>query len=94
MGYSGGLKHIENIFNIHRNVTEQLDGRDAISLWYKYFDNKDKRALQRLIRYNLQDVLSLELISIKIYNIIMNDFPVSLEMPMPEQPDLHMKIPS
>ena len=38
---------------------DDLNGRDAIDLWYKYEDKKDLKALDTLLEYNRKDVVNL-----------------------------------
>jgi len=56
-GYKGGLKKIEKAVGIQRG--DDLNGRDAIDLWYKYEDKKDLKALDTLLEYNRKDVVNL-----------------------------------
>ena len=60
IGFTGGLKKIEQQMGIQRAAaTQGLDGWDAIRLWrdYKY---GSKEALDLLLAYNLEDTKNLE----------------------------------
>ncbi len=60
LGYRGGLKRIERQVGIMRNEDVcGLTGRDAVFLWRDYLRGRDA-ALERLIAYNREDVVSLE----------------------------------
>ena len=59
LGYKGGLKVIENRLHLHRDPAIQgVDGFEAVRLWHLY-RRGDKRALEKLILYNLTDVANL-----------------------------------
>ena len=61
LGYSGGLKNIEKQFNIDREGDlANLSGKDAIKLWYRYKKYSDEKALDTLIRYNIEDIENLK----------------------------------
>ena len=61
LGFTGGLKKIEQDLGISRESDlSHLTGRDAIKLWYKYKYNQDKKALDTLIRYNIEDIENLK----------------------------------
>ncbi|MCS7199420.1 MAG: ribonuclease H-like domain-containing protein [Caldimicrobium sp.] len=61
IGLRGGLKEIERTLGLRRQ-TEGLNGYDAVKLWRKWKENGDYYALQRLIQYNQEDVVNLEVI--------------------------------
>jgi uncharacterized protein YprB with RNaseH-like and TPR domain len=60
LGYSGGLKNIEKKMGIDRGDLEGVDGREAVRLWNRYKKHDDKAALDRLIKYNIEDVKNLK----------------------------------
>lgn len=59
VGLRGGLKKIEKMLGIVRE-TEGLNGYDAVKLWRKWIEEKDKSALKKLIIYNKEDVVNLK----------------------------------
>lgn len=70
-----GLKEIEKRYGMVRRYSEGLQGTDAIRLWNDYCGgNQD--ALQRLITYNIEDVLSLEHIIRRQYHNGMSRYPL------------------
>jgi len=71
LGYNGGLKKIEKQMGIARE-SEGLTGKDAIRLWYKYKKNKDSDALDKLIRYNVEDIENLKVLMEFSYNSLKN----------------------
>lgn len=63
LGYSGGLKNIEKQMGIQRESDlSELTGRDAVKLWYKYKRNNDEAALDKLVRYNIEDIENLKIL--------------------------------
>ena len=63
LGYSGGLKNIEKQFNINRQGDlADLSGKDAIKLWYRYKKYNDEKALDTLVRYNIEDIENLKIL--------------------------------
>ncbi len=60
LGYSGGLKAVEERFGIRRSErTRGLSGFDAVRLWWRWRSG-DRRALDTLLEYNAEDVLNLQ----------------------------------
>ena len=59
-GLRGGQKAVEHTIG-HRRVLEGMDGWEAITLWQRY-RRGDDAALERLLRYNAEDVEGLALI--------------------------------
>ncbi len=60
LGYSGGLKRIEEAFGIERSPrTKGLDGWDAVRLWREY-QRGHGAALDLLLEYNREDIRNLE----------------------------------
>ena len=67
---TGGLKRIERHFGISRGVLEDLDGFDAVRLWKKFKQTKEKEYLDTLLAYNNEDVINLEFLLYKAYNLL------------------------
>jgi uncharacterized protein len=60
LGFNGGLKAIEERLGIERSPeTRGMGGFDAVLLWRQYEATDDERALDLLVRYNLEDVCHL-----------------------------------
>lgn len=87
LGFKGGLKKCEKQMNIKRQI-QDVDGLQAIHLWNQYQKNNNFGALQKLMAYNSQDVLTLEHIIIKSYNLVMEDCPISVKIDLTKQPSL------
>jgi uncharacterized protein len=63
LGYSGGLKNIEKEFGIEREGDlKNMNGLDAVHLWHQYKRYNDKKALDKLIRYNIEDIENLKIL--------------------------------
>jgi len=54
----GGLKAVERQLGIARRLTE-VNGREAIRLWWKYRKDNDEDALRILLEYNSEDLVNL-----------------------------------
>ncbi|MBC2703521.1 ribonuclease H-like domain-containing protein [Desulfobacula sp.] len=79
LGYSGGLKSCEKQLGIGRG--DDLDGVDgfmAVLIWNHYRRRKDKKALETLLAYNIEDVLNLEYLMITAYNKKIQGLPLEL----------------
>ena len=55
----GGLKGVEKQLNIPRKLKE-IDGLEAVRLWWRYVNAYDERALALLLEYNKEDVINLK----------------------------------
>ena len=85
LGYSGGLKRVEANVGIQREKgLQDIDGYLATVLWRKYLAG-DARALQALIRYNIEDVVNLKYLMEFGYNRIIEFFPIPIDYLKPEK---------
>ena len=55
----GGFKAVERQLSIPRELTE-VNGYEAVRLWWRYVDSFDLDALNTLLEYNKEDVLNLK----------------------------------
>ena len=55
----GGLKGVEKQLGVTRNLPD-MNGFEAVKLWWKYVDNFDMEALNKLCEYNKEDVINLK----------------------------------
>lgn len=55
----GGLKAVERQLGIYRKLVE-MNGYEAVRLWWKYVDSFDLDALKILLEYNREDVVNLK----------------------------------
>ncbi len=91
LGYKGGLKNCEQALGIDRKELEGVDGYFAVLLWNEYRRNKNQRALETLLAYNIEDVINLEALMIKAYNLNICNTPFKgshkiKEPPKPKNP--------
>ncbi|MHA1900686.1 MAG: ribonuclease H-like domain-containing protein [Promethearchaeota archaeon] len=97
LGFSGGLKKIENYLGIsrkNRNL-EGIDGKTAIYLWEEYQQTKEIRYLDTLLAYNIEDAVNLKQILYSFYNRLkgLDKLPVksldcnSKDLSFPKHPD-------
>lgn len=86
LGYVGGLKVCEHKLGIKRDELAGIDGMFAVYLWKEYKRNKNKKALETLLSYNIQDVLNLEKLMVIAYNIKIGKTPFAdiHRIPIPE----------
>jgi hypothetical protein len=55
----GGFKAVERQLSIERRLTE-MNGYEAVRLWWRYVNDYDQDALTTLLEYNKEDVLNLK----------------------------------
>ena len=55
----GGLKSVERQLGIPRRLTD-INGYEAVRLWWQYVNDYDEYALTTLLEYNKEDVLNLK----------------------------------
>lgn len=55
----GGLKVVERCLGIGRRIKE-VNGLEAVRLWWQYVNNYDDAALKILLEYNKEDVINLK----------------------------------
>ena len=61
----GGFKAVERQLGIRRQLTE-VNGFEAIRLWWRYVNDYDEVALAQLLAYNKEDVVNLRTLRIKL----------------------------
>ena len=71
LGFKGGLKKIEKQFGLSRDEEVMtFTGYDAVRLWNKYKNSGDNSALDLLLKYNTEDIVNLEFLMNKSYNLM------------------------
>jgi uncharacterized protein YprB with RNaseH-like and TPR domain len=75
LGLGGGLKNCERRLGVGRKGLEDIDGSVAVQLWYEYKYHRDRRALETLLAYNVQDALNLEPLMVEAYNRKLEETP-------------------
>ena len=61
----GGLKAVERQVGIERHLKD-VNGYEAVRLWWKYVDSFDLGALNKLLEYNKEDVVNLKTLKAKL----------------------------
>jgi len=61
----GGFKAVEQQLGIERRLKE-VNGFEAIRLWWRYVNDYDKKALRTLLEYNKEDVINLKVLRQKL----------------------------
>lgn len=86
VGITGGLKGCEKKLGISRNELEGVDGYFAVLLWKEYKRNKNIKALETLLAYNIEDVVNLEKLIIHAYNLNLANTPFAdfLKIDLPQ----------
>jgi uncharacterized protein len=86
LGVSGGLKACEQQFGLRRDGLEEVDGFMAVRLWHEYCRG-DRRALETLLAYNVQDTVNLETLLVLAHNRYVAETPFAashrLAVPVP-----------
>lgn len=57
----GGFKAVERQIGIPRRLVD-VDGYEAVRLWWRYVNEGDHEALKTLLEYNKEDVLNLKML--------------------------------
>ncbi len=88
LGFKGGLKKCEKALGIDREELDGVDGYFAVLLWHEYMRNKNEKALETLLAYNIEDVINLESLMITAYNLSIKDtvFSKSHKIDQPPKP--------
>jgi hypothetical protein len=68
----GGLKAVERQLGIERRLRD-MNGYEAVRLWWKYVDSFDLEALNKLLEYNKEDVVNLRTLKEILPNIHKNN---------------------
>jgi len=76
LGYKGGLKKCEHWFGLDRGNLDGVDGYWAVLMWSAFENTGDERILETLLAYNVEDVLSLELLLCHAYNLKIAELPL------------------
>ena len=75
---------------ISRADLERVDGYFAVLLWNEYQRNKNDKALETLLAYNIQDVVNLESLMVLSYNLKLKETPFneSHQLTLPSSPKI------
>lgn len=90
LGFRGWLKGCERQMGLDRGGLEGVDGYFAVLLWRDYQRSGDRRALETLLAYNIEDVVNLETLMVTAYNLKLRETPFaeSHALPHPGRPEI------
>lgn len=88
LGLKGGLKGCEKRLGLDRGGLDGLDGYAAVLLWQEFARSGDRRFLETLLAYNIEDTVNLETLMVHAYNrnLAETPFAESHRLPLPRQP--------
>jgi len=75
LGYRGGLKGVEHQLGTDRGNLRDVDGFFAVLLWEEFIKTKNRRTLETLLAYNVQDTINLESLLVTAYNMKLKNTP-------------------
>jgi uncharacterized protein YprB with RNaseH-like and TPR domain len=89
LGYKGGLKVCERRLGLDRGDLANVDGFFAVLLWREYRTRNNPQALETLLAYNIRDVVNLEALLVKAYNLkaAQTPFGPTVTLPLPPLPE-------
>ena len=88
LGFRGGLKGCETQVGIDRGDLKGIDGYFGVLLWDDYQENKNEKALETLLAYNIQDTINLETLMVIAYNLKIGQTPFyENQIPEPALPE-------
>ncbi len=91
LGYGGGLKSCEKALGLDRGDLDGVDGYFAVLLWQDYQRNRNEKALETLLAYNIEDVVNLETLMVMAYNMKIKDTPKTCPLAIPNAPEIPFK---
>lgn len=98
LGYKGGLKGCERRLGLDRGDLANVDGFFAVLLWRDFQRRGNLGALETLLAYNIRDVVNLEPLLVKAYNLKAAQTPfgpaVALDLPTPPPEPFHAHTPT
>ncbi|MFP4515427.1 MAG: ribonuclease H-like domain-containing protein [Desulfovibrionales bacterium] len=80
LGYRGGLKRCEKAFGLNRDELDGVDGYFAVLFWNEYQRTGDPKILETLLAYNVEDVISLEILLHHAINLKLEQTPFYSEL--------------
>ena len=84
LGFKGGLKNCEVQMGIGRGDLDGIDGFFAVLLWQHYERERDVKALETLLAYNIEDTVNLEKLMVAAHNLKVGRTPFSSDYLLPE----------
>jgi len=88
LGFKGGLKGCERQLDMDRGDLKEIDGFFAVLLWDEYKRTGDRKALETLLAYNIQDTINLEALMVLAYNMKLKHTPFYENLLIADSPPL------
>ena len=87
LGYTGGLDICKERLGIDRGDYADISGYSSVLFWHDYLETGNKKALETLLSYNIQEAVNLEALMVMAYNMKVKDTPFHKnQLPMPVSP--------
>ena len=75
--------------DLDRGELKDVDGYTAVLLWTDYTRRGNTRALEKLLAYNTEEVINLEVLMVMAYNMPVAQTPFDhLQLNMPASPQM------
>lgn len=84
LGIKGGLKRCEETLGMGRTDLAGVDGYAAVVMWNHYKKSGDRRYLETLLAYNVEDTVNLEPLLVEACRIHRNAVPEGVRFPLPD----------
>ncbi|MCG8689201.1 MAG: ribonuclease H-like domain-containing protein [Desulfobacterales bacterium] len=84
LGFKGGLKKCEKAMGLDRGDLDGVDGSFAVLLWHEYEKTGNENALETLLAYNIEDVINLETLMVRAFNMNTQEISFTASIPEPE----------
>lgn len=88
LGFRGGLKKCEEQIGLTRGELSGVDGEYAVHLWNRWIAYAEQPVLDTLIAYNALDVIGLEVLMVRAWNLKRATFPWLEPSEIPEPPEV------
>ncbi len=94
LGFKGGLKGCEIAMGIDRGDVKGIDGYFAVLLWNDYIKKSNRKALETLLAYNIEDVVNLEKLMVMAFNMKLAHTPFNKthKIEDPKSPEIPFRV--
>lgn len=93
LGYTGGLDICKERLGIDRGDCADISGYSSVLFWYDYLETGNKKALETLLSYGIQEAVNLETLMVMAYNMKINDTPFHQnQLPEPVLPVMPFEV--
>lgn len=93
LGYTGGLDICKERLGIGRGDYADINGYFGFLLWRDYLETGNRKALETLVSYNIQEAVNLETLMVMAYNMKIDDTPFHQDqLPEPTLPYIPFEV--